>query len=72
LTAGFKKTELIKEASMKKHQLSLLSVCLIVLFFQTAMAQTTGKIAGTVYDQNSREPAIGANVFLEGLGTTAA
>ena len=57
---------------MKKHQLSLFIVCLIVLLFQTAMAQTTGKIAGTVYDQSSREPAIGANVFLENttLGTT--
>jgi outer membrane receptor for ferrienterochelin and colicin len=57
---------------MKKHQLFLFIVCLILLFFQTATAQTTGKIAGTVYDQNTKEPAIGANVFLENtaLGTT--
>ena len=57
---------------MKKHQLLLFIAGLALLFFQSAAAQTTGKISGTVMDQSTREPAIGANVFLEGtaLGTT--
>lgn len=49
---------------MNQKLLILLSA--IFLFFTSAFAGTTGKIAGRVIDKNSGEPLPGANVFLEG------
>ncbi len=45
---------------------------LFILFCGSAFAGVTGKIAGYVYDDQTREPVIGANVLLEGTYLGAA
>ena len=47
-------------------------IVLIALFSQTVMAGTTGKIAGTVVDAESREPLPGVNIVLQGTTMGAA
>ncbi|RMH66010.1 MAG: TonB-dependent receptor [Calditrichaeota bacterium] len=42
-----------------------------LMFMATAWSQTTGKIAGTVFDKASGEPLAGANVLLEGTSLGA-
>jgi hypothetical protein len=50
-----------------KNLLMLLCFGLLLFFgFQEVSAQTTGKIAGTVYDADNGEALPGANVILEG------
>jgi outer membrane receptor protein involved in Fe transport len=48
----------------------ILLICLISL--SNLFAQTVGKITGTITDANSGEPAIGANVIIEGTSLGAA
>lgn len=50
---------------------SFLVICLCLMNLNVN-AQTTGKIAGMVYDDATKEPAFGANVFLEGTYLGAA
>jgi outer membrane receptor protein involved in Fe transport len=52
---------------MTARSIRLLIIC-SVLLLTTINAQTTGKVSGTVIDQDTREPLIGCNVIL--LGTT--
>jgi hypothetical protein len=48
-----------------KH--SLLGAVLISFWFcSSVLAQTTGKISGTVVDESTGEPLIGTNVVIEG------
>lgn len=52
---------------MKKNKIFLISILIFLISFaQQALSQTTGKIAGQVYDKKNNEPLAGANVFLEG------
>jgi outer membrane receptor for ferrienterochelin and colicin len=50
----------------------LMVILLLVLSFGILSAQTTGKLAGMVNDENSGEPLAGANVFIEGTNLGAA
>lgn len=51
---------------MKKIVYAISTVALIALLFQSAHAQTTGKITGKVIDQKTSETLIGATVSIEG------
>lgn len=47
--------------------------CLLLLFFTASLyAGTTGKIAGKIFDKNTGEPLIGANVIIVGTSMGAA
>jgi len=54
-----------------KHKV-LLALILISLFISSSFAATTGKISGTVKDEKTNEPLIGANVIIEGHALGAA
>lgn len=57
---------------MSMRKIPLL-ICCFFAFMQLALfAQTTGKISGIVLDKGTREPLIGANVFIEGTYLGAA
>ncbi len=45
---------------------------LLLLGFTSLFAQTTGKIAGYVFDQRTSQPLPGANIYLEGTNLGAA
>ena len=53
---------------------SILTFCLIILSFSSALAQNTGTIKGFVYDKTNENPVPFANVVIEGtkLGAVAA
>ncbi len=53
---------------MKKKYLSVIisSFVLLLVIVNQAFPQTTGKIAGQVFDKQNKEPLAGANVFIEG------
>ncbi|NQT26780.1 TonB-dependent receptor [candidate division KSB1 bacterium] len=52
---------------MKKSvQVIYLLLGLVLLFNSVLTAGTTGKISGTILDQDTGQPLIGANVFVEG------
>ncbi len=57
-----------------KTNLSIFPLWLLMffLFYSFALAQTTGKIAGRVTDQNTGEPLPGANIIVEGTSLGAA
>lgn len=44
----------------------------VLLFSTNLLAQTTGKISGTIKDKDTSEPLIGVNILLEGTTTGAA
>ena len=50
----------------------LLFAWICVLFSVNSLSQTTGKIAGSVFDAGTGDPLIGANVMLEGTSLGAA
>jgi outer membrane receptor protein involved in Fe transport len=50
----------------------LLSSLIILAFLPAALAAQTGKISGKVYDDETNEPLIGANVTIEGTQLGAA
>ncbi len=54
-----------------KHRV-LLAFILLCIFISISFAATTGKISGTVNDEMTNEPLIGANVLIEGLALGAA
>jgi len=45
----------------------------IILFLAVSFSQTTGKISGVIYDQDTKEPIIGANIIVVGtnFGTSS-
>ena len=45
----------------------------LFLFLAFSLAQTTGKISGIIYDEDTREPIIGANIIVVGtrLGSSS-
>ena len=53
---------------MKKLVKKVLKVILIVLaiFIAFSFSQTTGKISGVIYDEDTQEPIIGANIIVVG------
>jgi len=55
-----------------RSKLMISGVILLMLFGSTVIAGTTGKIVGKVTDEQTGEPIIGANLYLEGtsLGAT--
>ncbi|MCJ7554390.1 MAG: TonB-dependent receptor [Ignavibacteriaceae bacterium] len=55
-----------------KMQIYLLSIVFVILLLNSAMAQTTGKIAGKVVDSETNEPLIGVNILIEGSTLGAA
>lgn len=57
---------------MKKIVYAISTIALIALLFQSAHAQTTGKITGKVIDQKTSETLIGATVSIEGTTNGAA
>ncbi len=48
---------------LKRFILIILLICVIA---SIAIAQTTGKITGRVFDKESKEPLLGVNIILEG------
>ena len=57
----------------KKNLISFFFLLTMILSIPlVSLAGTTGKIAGTIVDQETREPLVGANVFLEGTTIGAA
>ena len=57
---------------MRNRREMLFVVLLFVMCTSMLMAQTTGKVSGTVTDAESGSPLIGANVILEGTSFGAA
>jgi outer membrane receptor protein involved in Fe transport len=56
----------------RKSVLGLATVLLAILLVSSALAGTTGKIAGRVVDRDSDEPLPGVSVLIEGTATGAA
>ncbi|NOQ97093.1 MAG: DUF2012 domain-containing protein, partial [Calditrichae bacterium] len=56
---------------IKIYSLLLILIVILVIGQQNLYAQTTGKIAGMVYDESNGEPAAGANVLVEGTNLGA-
>jgi hypothetical protein len=56
----------------RKSVLGLATVLLAVLLVSSALAGTTGKIAGRVVDRDSGEPLPGVSVLIVGTATGAA
>ena len=57
---------------MKLIRLFLLSSLLILIVTTAASAQTTGKIAGRITDERSKEPLLGVNILVENTTLGAA
>jgi len=57
---------------MKHRRLALLIIFIAWLISEISLAATTGKISGTVRDDENDEPLIGANVILAGTSLGAA
>ena len=51
---------------MSKKYIFSIFFLLLILFFGTAFAQTTGKISGRVIDKETGEPLMGTNIVVEG------
>lgn len=51
---------------------SLILMLIVTSFSRIGFAQTTGKIAGRVFDKDTREPLPGANIVIEGTDQGAA
>lgn len=58
--------------TFKNNKLILTILLLLFIFFQFSFSQSTGKIRGKVFSQDSNEPLVGANVLIVGTNQGAA